>query len=261
MRAFLRYIYKYLLPLRLKASVDLYNVLRTGAVEGGKEKSVLLLAPHPDDDVISCCGVVQRYRKNGSKIAAVYMTDGRKGRPDWEEEEVVRIRRKEAEEGARIAGIEKLFFLENRDGELEGSVDAVSDLVRILREVKPEAVYFPHFLDNHVDHMATCRIFFSALRKANLDCMCYMWGLWTPLSSFNVAIDITPYMEIKRKSVEAHRSQTDYCDLTGAFTSLNKYYYIISECGKGEGWAEVFLACPAKEFLSTGRAMGWKRQM
>ncbi|MCX5707102.1 MAG: PIG-L family deacetylase [Candidatus Omnitrophica bacterium] len=37
---------------------------------------VLILAPHPDDDIIGCAGVIQRTLKAGAKVKVVYMTCG-----------------------------------------------------------------------------------------------------------------------------------------------------------------------------------------
>lgn len=41
-----------------------------------KTDRVLILAPHPDDDIIGCAGVTQRALKAGAKVKVVYMTCG-----------------------------------------------------------------------------------------------------------------------------------------------------------------------------------------
>jgi len=154
-----------------------------------------------------------------------------------------------------MVGIKNLIFFDNRDSELSAKPKTVKELIDILGDIKPEAVFLPFMLDNHPDHMATSRIFYSAIKECNRTFMCYTWGIWTPLPYFNLAVDITPYVDLKRKALEAHRSQTDVFDVVGATLGLGRYYHVFSG-GKGNsGWAEVYLASPSDEFIRLGEAI------
>jgi len=86
MRGLLRYIYRRFLPLRLKQQIDIFYSLR-GAdilpklIDKPAGKNILVLAPHPDDEVIGCGGTLYKHFLAGAEITVVYMTDGRKGDP------------------------------------------------------------------------------------------------------------------------------------------------------------------------------------
>lgn len=257
-RQTIRFAYKTLLPARIKMSIDIFKHLRMERVEGLDEKNVLVLSPHPDDDIIGCGGTLQNYRGRGAAITSVYMTDGRKGNPRYGEEELVSIRRQEAQTAADIIGIQKLIFFDNRDGELSVSSKTVAELSKVLKEIQPEAVFLPFIMDDHPDHAATIQIFLAAI-KSLPPVMCYTWGIWTPLPCFNVAVDITSFADLKRNALAAHMSQTEIIDFVGGVFSLSRYHAVVSgiKDNKKVGWAEVYIACSSHEYQRLAAAVGW----
>lgn len=259
-RGIAKYVYETLLPERMKTNLDIFRYLRMERIDGITEKNVLILAPHPDDETVGCGGTIRAYRQVGAHITCVYMTDGRRGNPDYDENTLVEIRRSEARKVAEILGIDRTVFLENHDEELAVTAETVGQLTRILEDVRPEAVFLPFFTDNHPDHKATSRIFLAAVKQMKTNPMCHTWGLWTPLPYFNVTVDITPYIDSKKEALEAYRSETERFDLVGAALGFAKYYYVISG-GKGKtGWTEVFLAFPAREFIRLGEMLEWRHR-
>lgn len=257
MRGLFRYLYKNFLPANIGQSIDIFRYLRMQKVDGLKEKKILILSPHPDDDIIGCGGTLQVYKERGAKIISIYMTDGRKGNPRYNEEELVSIRREEARKAASIIGIQSVIFFDNRDGSLlhagEFIFKAIHDLSEIFREFKPDAIFLPFLLDNHPDHIATNKILLGAM-KSSPAFMCYAYGIWTPLPTFNLSVDITPYINIKKKALEEHKSKIEVADYIGASLGLSKYYSFLSG---GRGWSEVFIVCPSDEYRRLARVIGW----
>ena len=257
-RETVRFAYKTLLPPRIKMSIDIFKHLRMERVEGLDEKNVLVISPHPDDDIIGCGGTLQNYRGRGAEIASVYMTDGRKGNPRYGEEELVSMRRQEAKTAADIIGIQKLIFFDNRDRELSVTSKTVAELSKVLKDIQPEAVFLPFIIDDHPDHATTIQIFLAAI-KSLPPVMCYTWGIWTPLPCFNVAVDITSFADLKRNALAAHKSQTEIIDLIGGVFSLSRYHAVISGIkeNKEMGWAEVYIACSSNEYQRLATSVGW----
>lgn len=253
MKRLLKYIYKHLLPSRINQSIDLFTHLKMSKVDGLREKKVLVLAPHPDDDIIGCGGTLYRYHLMGSEIAVVYMTDGRKGNNRYREDELVCMRQEEARRASKIIGVNRLIFLDNRDTELSPSPKTIKELFEILGDLKPEAIFLPFFLDNHHDHIATGQIFFST-PKSFPSCMCYSYGIWTPLPTFNIMSDITTCLQTKILALQEHKSQLEDVDFTEAVKGISRYHSAMSG---GDGYAEIFIACPVKEYQRLGKAIGW----
>lgn len=46
------------------------------AITISKDDRVLILAPHPDDEILSCAGIIQKAKKSGAKIKILYVTEG-----------------------------------------------------------------------------------------------------------------------------------------------------------------------------------------
>lgn len=250
----LRKIYRNLIPGRLKGSIDLFSHLRQARLEGLGEKRVMVLAPHPDDDIIGCGGTLSLYHERGAEIVSVYMTDGRKGNAGYAEDELVAIRKDEAAKAAEVIGIDRLVFMENRDDELSVTDKTVSELSGVIREFTPESVFLPFLLDDHPDHMATNRIFLSAVKSVTPPIRCYSYGVWTPLPAFNVVVDVTASHDIKDKALRAHSSQLELIDLAGAVSGLSTYYSALTG---GGGYTEVFLACGSDEYRRLGELIKW----
>jgi LmbE family N-acetylglucosaminyl deacetylase len=246
MRKFLKYIYKNLLPSKIGIALDIYKHLRTQQVDGLRERRVLVLSPHPDDDIIGCGGTLYKYHLKGSEITSVYMTDGRKGDPGYNEEELVLIRKEEAKRASAIVGINSLIFLDNRDSELAANSKTIKELSQVIKGIKPDAIFLPFLLDNHPDHIATNSIFVQATKNYNGDVACYGYEVWTPLSAPNCIIDITEQIKIKREALEQFQNQLAQYNFIEAVIGLSRYRGMVHMLG--DKYAEVFVKCSIAEY-------------
>jgi LmbE family N-acetylglucosaminyl deacetylase len=66
----------------------------------------LVVAPHPDDDVIGCGGSIIRHIRRGHTVTVVYMTSGEAGSLVHPKEELRLIREAEAREAASLMGFD-----------------------------------------------------------------------------------------------------------------------------------------------------------
>lgn len=257
LRRILRYVYRQLLPADLRQSVDLFPCLRGETIRDClSEQRILVLSPHPDDDVIGAGGTLHRYHQKGAHITSLYLTDGRAGSRTYAESELIAIRQAEARQAADIVGIDQLIFLDHRDSELALTPETLKELTQVLEKTRPEAVFLPFFLDDHADHMATNRIFLAAAERYP-NCLCYAFGLWRLLPTYNFTVDITNCIDLKKQAIQAHASQVAECDLVGGSLGISKYYSIISGRFDGTGWAEVFIRCPLREYKRLAEAVAW----
>ncbi|MFZ5907800.1 MAG: PIG-L deacetylase family protein [Nitrospirota bacterium] len=246
MRKVLRYIYRDILPVRLRNSLDLFRNLRTVQQEEGKARNILVLSPHPDDDILGCGGTLRLFKEKGARITSVYLTDGRKGNPHFDEEVLVSLRKEEAKRAADIIGIDTLIFFDNRDGELSRSPKTVDELSAVIAAQKPDTVFLPFLLDDHRDHMATNDLFIGALHRCDDSVLCYGYEIWTPLMSPNCFIDITSVLEKKKRALQEHKSQISLYNIPDAFLGLSRYRAILH--GVNNGYAEAFVTCTIMEY-------------
>lgn len=214
-------------------------------IDKPKGSRVLVLSPHPDDDVIGCGGTLYKHRLAGNEVTVAYLTDGRKGSPaPTDEESLVAERRKEAEAAARVIGINNLVFLDNRDTRLKRSTETVRQMSKLLEETRPDVVYLPFFLDNHRDHVAANEIFVASCESGSYRLQCYAYEVWTPIVP-NCFVDISDCIAQKLEAIRQHRTQANL-DIVGKIGGLNAYRSMASPDTK---YAEAFYACAARDYV------------
>lgn len=167
---------------------------------------VLVLAPHPDDEVLGCGGTILKHLAQGDPVHVVVAFDGRAGLPANAAEGT---RRQEAAAAAQILGLLPYHFLDHPEGHVPSAAQfeaGVRQLVELFASVGPEIVYAPWPGEAHVDHRTLARAAFraAALHGGKTD----VWGyeVWTPLRADRV-IEISDVWETKVAALEAYASQ------------------------------------------------------
>jgi len=134
------------------------------------ERAMAIFA-HPDDAEVQCAGTIAGWIESGKKVAYVALTRGDKGTQDSEmtPEALTAIRKEEQMAAAGELGVEKVFFLDNHDGELEVNLERRRELTRIIREYQPEVVltHDPWMrYQLHPDHRASGTLALDAVISA-----------------------------------------------------------------------------------------------
>lgn len=102
----------------------------------------LAIGAHPDDIEFGCGGTLAKWADAGTEIHLLVLTDGSKGtwNTDDDLDALVRTRRAEAREAARVLGNGVVHFGNFIDGELESDVAGRTAVCRAIREVRPDVV-------------------------------------------------------------------------------------------------------------------------
>jgi len=205
---------------------------------------VLVIAPHPDDEAIGCGGAICLHASKQQSVGAVFLTSGELGLKQLPKEKAWEIREAEARASAEILGISELEFLRCSDWHLGEQIEQAAQKLRpILERAAPELIYLPHEQEWHPDHHASLQIVKEALRSLSLARPCELRGyeVWTPLSNYDQALDISTVMERKLKALRAHQSQLEQWPYERAVTGLNQYRGAMA--GRCD-YAEVFQVIP-----------------
>jgi len=178
----------------------------------------LVIASHPDDEVLGCGGVIARHRDKGHEVHVVIVT---KGSPDLYTEEQVTKVYKEMANAHEVLGGTQTYFLDFPAPCLD-TVPAykIADAIRaVLLDVKPDYVYIPHGGDIHLDHRITYLASLVATRPfkpwAPRKIFCYEtpsetdWAPPKPHEAFipNVFVDIGPQLERKLQAMACFEGQ------------------------------------------------------
>lgn len=130
--------------------------------------AVIIFAPHPDDEMFGCCGLMQRMLSEGKQVELIVMTGGGKshsGCCSIDEETLIRHRRELTIKAAAIYGLSKehIHFLDFPDGGISQEHHEVTKLCTLLdsliKDDTEAAVFYPHHKgEGWSDHIRTAEI-------------------------------------------------------------------------------------------------------
>ncbi|HKO00943.1 MAG TPA: PIG-L family deacetylase, partial [Thermoanaerobaculia bacterium] len=180
---------------------------------------LLVLAPHPDDEVIACGGVVAQHIRERRSVRVIVATDGAQAGDAATREE-------ESRRALAVLGGAEVTFLRYPDRQL--SSDVVDRLRDILRDYKPDLILAPSPIEIHPDHSALAIAFceliqrddslFAELAVASVA----FYEVGQPLRP-NTLVDITDVADAKYEAIAAHASQLAFRDYVAYARGLNAY--------------------------------------
>jgi LmbE family N-acetylglucosaminyl deacetylase len=217
-RIALHHVLQFLLRLR---SVD-YRI--------NPARSILVLAPHPDDEAFGCGGLIALKRLEGCPVHVIFLTDGSASHPNHPVLTTVslaKIREQEARASLKVLGVDsaEVHFLGVRDGTLghlghAESSSIVGHIQRLLESIKPDGVLLPFRDDGSSEHEAAFRLFHAAVQKLAVRPRVLefpVWSWWRPFLLYPyvftarrvLRFDYRGYEFIKQAAIESHRSQVE----------------------------------------------------
>lgn len=136
--------------------------------------TLVVLAPHPDDEILSAGGIMARAYANGTRVGIIVLTDGGASHSGICSKIMMACRALECRMGlmALLGEIPPLLMLKCRDGKLDSRHPELADtspLGRFLRDLAPVTLLVTDPKDNHLDHKAAfglaCRVVGMGLAK------------------------------------------------------------------------------------------------
>lgn len=124
---------------------------------------VLVIAPHPDDEVLGCGGTIARHAADGDEVYAAVVTKG----PDFLfPAEETRLTREQCVEADQLLGVKETIFLDFPSVILETVPrhELNGKIAGFIQEVQPDIVYIPHRGDMQLDHKLVVDACMVALR-------------------------------------------------------------------------------------------------
>ncbi len=212
-------------------------------------EKLLVFAPHPDDDIIGCGGTIARHMAQGDQATIVYLTSGENGSLVHPPAQLAVLREEEATRAATRLGANEVIFLRQPDGYIAWSKALLDALVTVIRSQQPSLVFLPHGDEAVRDHQQSFQLILEACQRAAgpwfADCGNQPWSggkiiayeVWTPLSRYNLTVDISEYMQKKLAALGEHKSQLADIAYAEAVQGLNRYRAVTSGTGQ---FAECF---------------------
>lgn len=195
---------------------------------------VLVLAPHPDDEVLGCGGAIIRHVKNEDSVHVIILTDGRFGdleihhREDAQEDhaprfrEYIEIRKQESLSAALILGYGTPQFWDIPDRGLEYGEAIVHRIKDWIEKTDAHFVYAPSLFEIHPDHRALAMIAVETVRRCEENVKLVMYEIGMPLNP-NLLLDISDLSGLKQEAARCFVSQLKLHAYDQYMTALNHY--------------------------------------
>lgn len=122
---------------------------------------ILVIAAHPDDEVLGCGATIAKHTKDGDKVQVAFIADGFSSR-EFESSE----RNLPASKASEILGCEAPIFLDLPDNQLDivPLLEIVKKIENIVNDFRPNIIYTHHFGDLNIDHQITHKAIITACR-------------------------------------------------------------------------------------------------
>ena len=164
-------------------------------------KTILVIAAHPDDEVLGCGGTIARLTSEGSNVYTLILGEGvtsrdRKRDLAKRENEIAELK-KQAENANRILGVKKVYTFDFPDNRFD-SVPLL-DIIKTIEEtkdgLKPDIVFTHHIGDLNIDHQITFNAVMTACRPTKDESVKEIYSFEIPSSTeWNAPSSLTHFI-------------------------------------------------------------------
>lgn len=192
------------------------------ALQAIPARSVLALAPHPDDEVFGCGGALARHADAGVPVHVVVVTDGGFRATDDERAALVATREAESHAAAAALGLPAPEFWRIPDRGLRYDESLIARLVEAIRLHDADLVYAPSLHELHPDHRTLAMAAVEAVRRIGAPLRLAMYEIGMPLHP-NVLVDISDLLVRKKTAMGCFASQLALQRYDEQIEALNRY--------------------------------------
>ena len=128
-------------------------------------QTALVIAPHPDDEVLGCGGTIARLTAQGKAVDVAVVTRGFP--PAYSDDQVAEVRAEARAAHARL-GVRATHYLDLPAAGLDAMPQAEINraVTEVIRKVSPDTLFVPHLGDIHIDHQLVFAAAMVASRPA-----------------------------------------------------------------------------------------------
>tara|TARA_B100000674_G_C37886696_1_gene936998 strand:+ start:823 stop:1494 length:672 start_codon:yes stop_codon:yes gene_type:complete len=182
-------------------------------------KCIVIVAAHPDDEILGCGGSVAKWVSEGYKVYPIILASGGTNRK--EREQYTKNLKICALNASKIIGTAEPIMLNFNDNRLDGYdlLDLINPIEKIIQEHKPEKVLTHHWGDVNIDHQLCNEVVVTATRPQYQSHVNEVLSFETPSStewqvqsskSFfqpNYFVDITDFIDIKIRALKMYSAE------------------------------------------------------
>lgn len=178
---------------------------------------MLIVAAHPDDEVIGAGGTLARHAAAGDAVYVAVLTEGASAQYPGEGERIAALKKEQTLQAAGLLGVSEVFTGDFPELRLDALpiFEITRFLEGVVAKVRPNVVYTHHFAELNRDHRAAYEATTVSVRPYALPSferlLCYQvdtlehWGHGP--AQYNVYADITETLEAKLKAMAVYETE------------------------------------------------------
>jgi len=185
-----------------------------------ENKKILIVAAHPDDEILGCGGTIAKLVQNGYEAFTLILGEGKTSRDGYNPDEIQKLN-KEMIVANEIIGVKKVYTANFPDNAFDSV--ALLEIVKKIEEVKnslnPEIIFTHHYGDMNIDHQITHKAVLTATRPMQDECVKEIYSFEVPSSTewnsysketafiSNVFFDVSETINCKVKAMGEYKSE------------------------------------------------------
>ena len=182
-----------------------------------ENRKILVVAAHPDDEVLGCGGTLLRHASSGDTVSALIVAEGITSRLSVDDAKQLGELRKASNKSADILGLSEITYLGYPDNKLDSItfLDIVQSIESYVHKIKPDIIYTHFDNDLNIDHKITSNAVLTACRPINKCSVKFIYAFetlssteWYNTSSQNFRpnhfVNISKHLESKINALKAY---------------------------------------------------------
>ena len=190
------------------------------------KKNILVVAAHPDDEVLGCGASISKWSKNGHKVNILLMSEGITARDSkrnfsLRKEELDKHKNK-AKKAAKILGAKSVNFCNFPDNRMDSIdlLDVTKSIEKFVKTFKPQLIVTHNHSDLNIDHKITHEACITATRPQNKNSVKEILTFEVPSSTeWNFSLkqknifnpnyfeNVSGFLKKKIKALECYKSE------------------------------------------------------
>ena len=225
--------------------------------------TVLVFAPHPDDEVFGCGGALLLHAQNGQKTKVILLTAGDGGDEHGMDSQYAELRIAESKSAASVLGVPEPECWGLKDRSLAYGEPLVHRVMNAIHENNASIVYAPSLWEIHPDHRATAMSVVEAVRRLGGQLQLLLYEVSAPLRP-NKLIDISSVWERKADAMQCFPSQNSNLAYPDFVYALNRFRALTLDesvtIAEGYEWYSAdSLNLPERSPFGSERSKLWAR--
>ena len=182
--------------------------------------NVLVIAAHPDDEILGVGGTIAWHSERGDKVTILIVAEGATSRLEGTDDDVNNLK-KSAMDAASILGADVPLFFGLSDHRLDSIdfLDIVQKIEAMAQNIRPEIIYTHHGSDLNLDHTIVHRATITAFRPLPESSVKKIYGFETlsstewstpsigPPFDPNYFIDISQTLDLKLAALKSYKNE------------------------------------------------------